>query len=62
MQVIWEGNIKTLPPIERRIVETVGGPWWWRQRQYWIESDYCRVGPFDTKSEAGRALSLFQRG
>lgn len=47
-----------LEPIRYRVVEEVTGPWWWRRREFWIDSNYCRIGPFRTEAEANRMLAF----
>lgn len=46
-------------PVQYRIVKTIEYRWRWiKKLRYWIETDFCRLGPFDSKPEAMSVLSL----
>lgn len=57
-EITFLTGTKVFKPVEYNIVERVTGPWWWRRTRYWIECEFSRLGPFDTKDEAYRSLLI----
>lgn len=51
---------KKVEPVQYRIVEDVAGPWWWRQKVYWVESDFGRMGWFAERRDAVEAMQLME--
>jgi hypothetical protein len=61
VMVTWTGGFVQLPPITYRLEETVRGPWWWRTREWWIVSEYAKLGPIETAEEACSLLAMARR-
>ena len=50
---------RTLAPVKYYVVERTSPPRWlrpWTKRVWWIETEYCRFGPFTTFAAAYRVL------
>lgn len=65
-KVSWMTGVKVLKPVEYRITTEVLPRRWWQRRpreQYWVTSDFGRMGPFETWGEVfstKRLLSVVQ--
>lgn len=60
IQVTWLTGEKVLKPVEYTVTEKVTGPWWWRRREYWIECEFSRLGPFPSMRAANEMLFYAQ--
>lgn len=56
IHITWIGGEKVFKPIEYTVSEKIVGSWWWKRREYWIECEFSKLGPFDSKQEADRML------
>lgn len=45
-----------LDPVKYWVAEKTEGPWWNRQRQYYVESEFSALGPYNTRRAADAAL------
>lgn len=61
VMVEWLGGVKEWTPVEYRVTETETGPWWWRSKEYAIESDLGRLSGFSTKAEAESYAMILRR-
>ena len=41
-----------------QLVEKHKGPWWWPKTIYYVESEFMRIGPFDSLSDAQNELGF----
>lgn len=40
------------------IQERRSGPWWWRTTEFWVGTEFARLGPFRSRVAASAALLL----
>jgi hypothetical protein len=57
-RVTWLTGVKELKPVEYRIETERTGRWWWRKPQYWIATDFGRLGPYVDYNEAQQMLAI----
>lgn len=55
--ITWLGGVKELKPVEWRITTQLVGRWWPRTR-FFLETDFCRLGPLKTRDEAEKYLEF----
>jgi hypothetical protein len=60
-EISYMTGVKVLKPIEYRVTAAMEGPWWWRQTRYYVESEFVRLGSFDTRREAETVAARMQR-
>lgn len=62
MRISWEGGEKKMKPVEFRLREFVTPRRWRSDKvEYYIETDFGRVGPIADRNEALRLLELARR-
>lgn len=62
MRITWEIGEKHLDPVEFKLREVIKRRWWWFDKvEYWIETEFARVGPIADKDEAMNYLAIAQR-
>lgn len=55
-------NVEALiEPVVYTVRETKSGPWWWRQKEWWIDYKYGSIGPYYYRNEVIQALNRLNK-
>lgn len=60
LQIAW--GTKVLEPVKYSVETASRGRWWWKRMEYFVVSDFGRLGPFFKVSEVTDAMEILRGG
>jgi len=61
IQIQWlKGEIK-FEPVKYTVRSVETGKWWWKKVEYYIDSEFESLGPFETSESVVEALNVLNR-